>query len=125
MGSVDADHVGVASGINNALSRVGGLLSVALFGLLLLSAFNHSLDQRLPALDLPPQARQAVDAQRDRLAAAQIPPGIDPATSSQLKLAIDAAFVEGFRLVMLISCGLALASSACTVLTIRGGRPGP
>jgi hypothetical protein len=32
MGSVDADHVGAASGFNSALARVGGLIATALLG---------------------------------------------------------------------------------------------
>ena len=32
MGSVDADHVGVASGFNSALARIGGLVTTALLG---------------------------------------------------------------------------------------------
>jgi hypothetical protein len=32
MESVDADHVGIASGFNNAVARVGGLIATALLG---------------------------------------------------------------------------------------------
>jgi len=125
MTAVGADYVGVASGINNAVSRVGGLLAVALFGVALLVTFNQSLDRRLAAIDPSPQIRQAVDEQRTRLAGAQIPAGIDAETGAMLKLAMDEAFVDGFRVVVLIAAVLALASAAAAGLTIDGGRLAP
>jgi len=123
MTAVGADYVGVASGINNAMSRVGGLLAIALFGVAMLVAFNQSLDRRLTAIDPSPQIRQAVDEQRTRLAGVQIPAGVDSETGAKLRLGIDEAFTDGFRVVVLIASGLALASAAAAGLTIDGARP--
>jgi predicted MFS family arabinose efflux permease len=38
MASVDADHVGAASGFNSALARIGGLLATALLGFVFAAA---------------------------------------------------------------------------------------
>ena len=40
MGAVEAQHAGVASGVNNAVARIAGLLGIALFGLLLGETFD-------------------------------------------------------------------------------------
>jgi EmrB/QacA subfamily drug resistance transporter len=49
LGSVEPAHAGVASGVNNALARVAGLVAVALVGVLVSLRFDHSLDARLLA----------------------------------------------------------------------------
>lgn len=121
MSAVDDKRAGIASGINNAVSRVAGLLAVALIGVFVLAAFNNALDGAIATLDLPAQARQELAGERIRLAGAAAPPGLDVATRTALEAAIDGAFVTGFRVAMAISAALAVSAAAVAALMIDGG----
>ena len=57
MNSVQQNDAGAASGINNAVSRIAGLLAVAVLGALLSGIFQSALERGLDGLD--PRARDA------------------------------------------------------------------
>jgi EmrB/QacA subfamily drug resistance transporter len=120
MNAVPKNRAGIASGVNNAVSRIGGLLGVAVFGIVILHAFNRELDHRLARVDIPPEVRLFIDEQRVRLAGAELPLGIDDQTRMALRQAIDESFVVGFRMVMAGAVGLALASALCAWIMIEG-----
>ncbi len=120
MNSVKENRAGVASGINNAVSRTAGLLAIAVLGLVMFQTFNASLDVRLNQISMPASVRAAVDTQRIKLAAIEIPNVADPATQTAIKQAIDECFISGFRRVMMVGAALALASSLMAGLLIRG-----
>jgi MFS family permease len=119
MNSVSEEHAGIASGINNAVSRLAGLLSIAVLGIIMLSGFNRHLSFELAGLNLEPPLRHAIESQRERLAAIGIPQSTDAALRRALRQSIDASFIAGFRLVMLTTFGLALLSSATAWITLR------
>jgi EmrB/QacA subfamily drug resistance transporter len=118
MNAVDTSLAGAASGINNAVSRIAGLLAIALFGIVMNHAFNAHLQRHLDALALPPDVLQTVTTERAKLGAMQIPQSLDPTGQAALREAVVESFVGGFRWVMLISALFALASAATAWLTI-------
>jgi hypothetical protein len=120
MNSVGSDLAGVASGVNNAVSRAAGLLAVALLGLLMASRFDATLGEQLAAARLPPAVAQAVEQQRGQLGAIKAPQGADTATAEAVRRAVGLTFVAGFRWVMLASAGLALLSALSAWFFIEG-----
>src|ERR1700722_19114945 len=112
MSSVEQARAGTASGINNAVSRVAGVLAVAILGIVMVGAFSHRLQQSLATLDLAPGVLHQIQSSEIRLAGLEVPSDLDARTSSALRAAIDQAFVLGFRLIMLLCAGLAVASAA-------------
>src|SRR5262249_21914855 len=119
MNSVPEHLAGVASGINNAVSRTAGLLSIAVLGILMFHGFNSALDRSLSRLPVSPELRASIYEQRARLGAIEIPSSADPESRAALRLAVDESFVAGFRLVTLGSAALALASSFCAWFMIE------
>jgi EmrB/QacA subfamily drug resistance transporter len=112
MGAVDQDRAGTASGINNAVARVAGLLSIAILGVAMLGAFSFRLNRTLSQLSVPRAAKLDLQTNEIKLAAMAIPPGIDASLASSIKVSINQSFVFGFRLIMLICAGLAITSAA-------------
>jgi EmrB/QacA subfamily drug resistance transporter len=111
MSAVDQGQAGVASGVNNAVSRIAGLLAVAVFGLVLYGVFSRSLDRRLELLALSPSELQRVNEQRPRLAAIE---SDDP----QVMAAVGESFMSGYRTVLWVAVGLALMSGLAARLLL-------
>ena len=120
MNSVPANRAGIASGINNAVSRAAGLLAIAVFGIVMLQTFGRSLDRRLAKIDISMPARHSIDDQRINLAAVRIPDEVPPRQRENLRDVIEQSFVAGFRCVMLVGASLALASAIVSWLLING-----
>jgi EmrB/QacA subfamily drug resistance transporter len=112
MDSVDDRHAGTASGVNNAVARIAGMLAVAVLGSLAVPLFATALAARLDGLRVPPDVRAALMGQVARLVEIKLPPTDEP-THRLLEQAINEVFVHTFRVVMLICAALALASALC------------
>jgi EmrB/QacA subfamily drug resistance transporter len=124
MNSVDQDRVGTASGINNAVARVAGVLAIAVLGIVMVKAFGSHLKQSLDQLSLPPDVLQQLQSDEIRLASLQAPAALDPNTRTAIREMIGDAFVFGFRIVMLICAGLSVTSAVVAWLMISKDRRG-
>jgi EmrB/QacA subfamily drug resistance transporter len=112
MNSVPSDHAGAASGINNAVARVSGLLAVAILGAVMVSAFGHRLHQEIREVSIPSNVVASLEANQTRLAAIPIPENLDPDSKASVKRLIQDSFIFGFRIVTLLCAGLAVLSAA-------------
>ncbi len=119
MNSVGEDRVGAASGINNAVARVAGVLAIAVLGIVMVRAFSYRLDRQLANLSLPPNVLLAIKADEVRLAGLRLPGSADDSMREVIAQFVREAFVFGFRLVMLICAGLSMAGAAVAALMIR------
>jgi EmrB/QacA subfamily drug resistance transporter len=118
MSSVDRDRAGTASGINNAVARVAGVLAVAILGIVMVKLFSSGLNRSLPGRRLPPGILQYVRSNEIKLAGLDVPSGLDADTTALIRASISHAFVFGFRTIMLICAGLSVASAAVASLMI-------
>ena len=119
MNSVDKDRAGAASGINNAVARVAGVLAVAVFGIVMVKAFGFRLNDRLSRMGLSPNIAREIQANANKLAGVQAPADLDSATRTAINESVKGAFVFGFRIVMWLCAALSLASTGIAWLLIR------
>jgi EmrB/QacA subfamily drug resistance transporter len=124
MTSVPSKHSGVASAINNAISRVGPQLAGAVIFIAITTSFYAGLHDRVPQLDPnDPEVRKtyaplnvAVPCRGDNV---PCPQSADALVQAQREASTDA-----FHLAMLIAAGLLAAGAAVNALGIQN-RPAP
>ncbi|MEM9601605.1 MAG: MFS transporter [Pseudomonadota bacterium] len=116
LNSVDTEESGLASGINHAVTRIGNLFAVALFGALLALRYRHHLDTALvdqvPDADARAQIAPVVRGAADTLTQADLgalPTVLHPPARAALGQALDSAFID----VMLIASLFALVAAGC------------
>lgn len=124
LNSVEGKHSGLASGVNNAFSQTAALLAIAILGVLMFATFTSNLDGRLADLDLPSGARQQLEEEKINLAAVEVPEGLEAELATTVERAVDEAFVSGYRVVMLVTATLALASALSAALLIESKKKG-
>jgi MFS family permease len=120
MTAAGSDRAGVASGINNAVSRAASLLAVAVFGIIVYQRFGNALARRLDALGVSAEVRQVLLDERKKLAAARIPTSLSEHLRQSLSAAVAQAFVDAFRVLSLVAAGLAVAAAVIAFLFIGG-----
>ena len=114
MTSVPARNSGVASAINNAISRVGSPLVNALIFVAVAASFYATIGQQVPGGRHPiprvPQRRGALNQ-----------PSADVAP--EVGAAAQQASTEAFHLAMLVAAGLLMAGAAVNGFGIRNPAP--
>jgi EmrB/QacA subfamily drug resistance transporter len=123
MAAVDARHSGVASGVNNAVARIAGLLGIAVVGILVQQRFDDRIRPRIEQLSLAAPARRELDRELRKMAGADVEavPSLGPRERETVRTAVDRSFVSAFRLAMIISAGLALAGATAGAFLRRDG----
>ena len=122
MSSVPPTQTGIASAVNNALSRLAGLVAVSLLALVLAHGFVSSLTDRLAHSTLPPEAREQMLANQARLHDIPIPPGLTQPQRVQAVQLLDQAFLAGFHSVMLV-CAISAWAGGLAVLLLLPKHP--
>ncbi|HEX6140647.1 MAG TPA: MFS transporter [Candidatus Limnocylindria bacterium] len=110
MTSVPVGNSGLASAINNAISRIGPLLATAVIFIAVSASFYAGLEQRVPGIDTSsPEVRHALPPLN--------PPG--DGVSDAERVAARESSTDAFRLAMLIAAVLCAAGAAVNWVGIR------
>lgn len=118
MDAVDTAHAGIASGINNAVSRTSGLVAIAALGVVLSATFTASVARGVRHAPLDDAARRAMVADSATLLAGKFPAAVHGADARAAAAAIvRSAYADGFHTVMLSS---ALLSIVAAIVALDG-----
>ena len=125
MSSVGPNHAGTASGVNNAVARVAGVLAIAILGGVMVQAFGYKLNESLRSRDLSADAFHEIQSNLIRLGALEPPSGLDAGTRETLQSDITQAFLFSFRLIMFVCAGLSVLSAGIALGMIPVNLPQP
>jgi len=118
LADADESNAGIASGVNNAIARIAGLLAVAAIGAVVAAQFNASLDESLAGQTLPAPARSAVEQARKETLAS-----VDPAvTGTEVAEDVESASSEAFHVGIGISTVLVALGGLLGLAGIRNPR---
>ena len=140
MGSVDQRFSGVASGVNNAMTRIASVFANAVFGALAVVFFSGALEGRMNQMAVDPAAgagagsgttatvamaampameKQAVMAQAVNLGNAKVPATVDekykPATAGAYRY----AFITAYAKILRISAALAWCGALMAIVFVN------
>ena len=119
LNSVAENRVGVASGINNAVSRIAGVLAIAIFGALVAGRFGSTVDSKVAAANLSPQAEQAISKAKDNPLQTPSTGGLPPQQASEVQSASVAGAQDGFHLAMMVAGTLMIAGGVVAGIGLR------
>jgi EmrB/QacA subfamily drug resistance transporter len=109
--SIPPSHAGAASGVNNAISRIAGLLAVAILGFIMTMIFNQQLAKRLKSSTIPVTMQDNIIKQQSLLANIKT-------NDERAQQIIQQSFLSGYKVVLIIATVLALASSLSAAMII-------
>jgi EmrB/QacA subfamily drug resistance transporter len=122
LAGVEEGQAGIASGVNNAIARVAGLLGIAAVGAIVATQFASSLQGNLAGTRLSPRGQAAV-AQAERLTlGTPSVAGLPPRQAHAVRQAAESASLTSFRVGIGIAAGLVLLGGAVGVAGIRNPR---
>jgi EmrB/QacA subfamily drug resistance transporter len=116
-----AHHSGIASGVNNAVARVAGLLAVAVVGAVCAAQFASTLDSKLPLASMSPQTQRAVAVMKKRtlVTSASAAPAAD---RQRVHEALQDASVKAFHIGIGIGGLLAIAGGIVSLVGLEPRR---
>jgi EmrB/QacA subfamily drug resistance transporter len=117
--SVSENRVGIASGVNNGVSRVAGLLAIAVLGAVISAHFAADLDSGLGSSPLSPPAVSAVEEAKEQPLGVPDTSEVDPAAARVIVAGSKDASTSAFHLGALIAGLLMILGGIASGVGIR------
>jgi hypothetical protein len=109
----------VASGINNAVSRIAGVLAIAIFGALIAGKFGSTVDAKVAGASLSPQADRAISKAKDNPLQPPSTNGVPPSQAAEVESATVAGAEDGFHLAMMTAGTLMIVGGVIAGIGLR------
>ncbi|CAB4911079.1 unannotated protein [freshwater metagenome] len=122
LADAEARNAGAASGVNNSIARVAGLVAIGGVGVAVAASFGAGVDERLAGRPLGTDAARVAADLRDAPFSAPDVRGLPAGEAGVLREAASDAGVEAFRLGMGVSGGLLLVGGLVGAAGIRNPR---
>ena len=106
LADADEHQAGIASGVNNAIARAGGLLGVAALGAVIAAQFAGTLRGEIDTAALSATGRAVVQQAEDRVLGRADVSGLGSREGAAVARGTEAASVQAFHTGMAISAGL-------------------
>jgi EmrB/QacA subfamily drug resistance transporter len=122
LNSVAENRVGVASGINNAVARVAGVLAIAVFGAMIAGKFGSTVDSKLNDAALSPRADRVIADAKDNPLQRPSTDGLPRAEANRVESATATGAEDGFHLAMMAAGGLMIVGGVIAGIGLRNPR---
>jgi EmrB/QacA subfamily drug resistance transporter len=122
--AVEERHVGVASGVNNAVARVAGVLAIAALGAVISAQFSSSLDDKVAGQSLSAEANKAIDDAKDQPLSGGDVSRVPAAEATSLDNDIVSSAESSFHLGIGLGVVLMAVGGLISLATVRNPEPG-
>ena len=122
MGAVRKELSGIASGINNAITRIANVFAYAIFGALAVLFFSTQLLKEIKPIPLSVTETKQVIKEAENLGNAAVPRAITGMKATSVKEAYRTSFIESYQLILRLSAVLALAAALMAFLMVKHGK---
>jgi MFS family permease len=125
MSAVAERQTGVASGINNTVARLAGVVAVAVLTGVAIGWFSASLEESLQESGIPSAVTRELLANATRLAELSSPDDVPAPLARSIDAAIATSYVDAFRIIAVICGMLAIGSGLVAWFTLGPVREPP
>lgn len=120
MTSISQKQSGIASGVNNAVSRIAGIFSNAAFGALALLIFTNVVLQKLDGSDFKEMQKDKIVAQTINLGNAQVPADtFNTSQKVQIQALYHGAFLKAYQSVLWVCTLMCFTAAAMAYFLLK------
>ena len=122
LADADDSNAGIASGVNNAIARVAGLVAIAAVGAVVAASFGSRLEDEVGDQATQPEVAAAVEEAKDQPLAAVEVEGVPEDVQASVQEAARDASVGAFRVGVWIATALVALGGILGLVGIRNPR---